>query len=91
MTRLLLGSALAGVALSVALAWSFRESVAYAADPPPATRMETTAELLEAAVRGCAAAGGRSSTGIQDGVVVARCTPAALPHLGTLPVVRRAP
>lgn len=57
-------------------------------DWPQAPR-ETTAELLEAAVRGCVEGGGASSTGIRDGVVVARCTPAALPHLGTQPVVAR--
>jgi hypothetical protein len=53
----------------------------------PAAVRESTAELLEAAVRGCAEAGGLSSTGILDGVVVARCTPAALPHLGVGPAV----
>lgn len=59
-------------------------------DAPQAPK-ESTAELLAHAVRGCVEGGGQSSTGIQDGVVLARCTPAALPHLGTLPVVRRAP
>lgn len=54
----------------------------------PRVPRETTAELLEAAVRGCAAAGGRASTGIQAGVVISRCQPAALPHLGVLEVRR---
>lgn len=54
----------------------------------PQVPRETTAELLEAAVRGCAAAGGRASTGIQAGVVISRCQPAALPHLGVLEVRR---
>jgi hypothetical protein len=89
MTRLLLGSALAGVLLAVLVAWSFRAEVAAAAEPPPARPPESTAELLEAAVRGCVGAGGAASTGILDGVVVARCTPGALPHLGTFPAVSR--
>jgi hypothetical protein len=88
-TRLLALSAAAGLTLAAALAWSFRSEVAYADEPPPSRSRESTSELLEAAVRGCAAAGGRASTGIQAGVVVARCTPAALPHLGVVPVVRR--
>lgn len=89
MTRLLLSSALAGVLLAVLVAWSFRAYVAAAVEPAPARPTETTAELLEVALRACIEAGGQSSTGILEGVVVARCTPGALPHLGTLPVVSR--
>ena len=57
------------------------------ADDGPRIPKETTGELLAHAVRGCVEGGGQSSTGIRDGIVVARCRPAALPHLGTQPVV----
>ncbi|MBK8467937.1 MAG: hypothetical protein IPL32_19155 [Chloracidobacterium sp.] len=60
------------------------------ADDGPRIPKESTGELLAHAVRGCVEGGGQSSTGIQAGVVLARCTPAALPHLGVEPIVRRA-
>lgn len=56
----------------------------------PQVPKESTGELLAHAIRGCVEGGGQSSTGIQAGVVIARCVPAALPHLGTEPAVRRA-
>lgn len=58
-------------------------------DVPQAPK-ESTGELLAHAVRGCVEGGGQASTGIRDGIVVARCRPAALPHLGVEPIVRRA-
>lgn len=51
MKRLLILSALAGACLSAALAWSFRESVAYAAEPtlhPEMLRLRSDLATLEA-------------------------------------------
>ena len=89
MTRLLLSSALAGVALAVALAWSFRSEVAYAREPAPAaTRPMDASAYVAAAVAGCSAGGGTWLQGVEDGVVVGRCYP--LPNVGVVPVANGA-
>jgi len=85
MARLLILSALAGAALTVALAWSVRGEVALAAEPAP-ERRESQAEVIHAAVMGCAAAGGTWSQGLEDGVLLGRCYP--IPNVGTKAVRR---
>ena len=73
MTRLLIASAVAGVALSVAVAWSFRAEVASAAEP--ARPADSTAELVQASVRGCVEGLGLVEVGISDQVAIVRCRP----------------
>lgn len=57
---------------------------AYAA--PAARPEESTGQVLYWVVRGCAEGGGKWSQGIESGVLVGRCLPAALPHLGVAAV-----
>lgn len=85
MTRLLLLSTLAGIALTVAVAWPFRSELAYAAEPVPEPR-ETQADVIRAAVFACVDAGGTWSQGVEDGVLLGRCYP--LPSVGVVQVVR---
>jgi hypothetical protein len=82
-------SALAGAALVVALAWSFRSEVACAAEPAPPPRHESMAEVIGAVVEACVRSGGTWVNGVEDGIVLGRCYP--LPSVGVVKVaaVRR--
>lgn len=68
MGRLALISVVTGIALAVIIAWTWRESVAYAQEPTP-----STAELVQASVRGCMEGLGHAEVGISDGVALVRC------------------
>lgn len=81
-------SALSGAVMAGALAWLLRDSVAYAEEPPPQPPQDSVAEVVQAAARGCAQAGGAFWTGLEGGVVVTRCRPWLQVEPG--PAVRRA-
>ena len=84
MTRLLLTAAVAGMALATLTAWSFRGAdLAHAAEP--ARPADSTAELVQASVRGCVEGLGLVEVGVSDQVAIVRCRPS----LGVLPVGAR--
>lgn len=84
MRALYIGAVLAGAGIVAGGAYAARGTpVAYRCDPPPGS---TTADLVQAATRGCVEGMGAATVGVEDGVVVVQCRA----NLGTGPVVRRA-
>lgn len=63
----------AGMCLAAGLAWTLRDSVAYADEPARPT--DSTADLVRASVRGCVEGLGLVEVGVSEQVAVVRCRP----------------